>query len=123
MKATERAFTNPVGKQIKVRAELRIPDGRGFLRFVVGRDDQRSPIGLSRQGFFEDLPHYIEALVELYERGIEPYIEMETDRLRKQIDRDLDEVETVVSRNPDEWRVKLLELRKGLREKLPGGSD
>ncbi len=119
----EKLFTNPVGTRIMVRAELRIPNDRGFLRFVVGRDDQRSPVGLSRQGFYEDLPYYIEALIDLYEKGIEPYIVMETARIRRRIDHDLDEIEKVVTRNPDVWRVKLLEYRKALRDELPGGDS
>jgi len=113
---------NPVGKRVRVRAEIRIPEGRegrGFLRFVVGRTDPRSPIGLSRQGFFEDLPHYIEALMDLYEQGIPAYIDRETHRIRQNLERDMDDLEEVVGQDMAPWKVKLHEIRKSLIEQLP----
>jgi len=108
-----------MGRDVTVKAELRIPDGRSFLRVAVGRTDDRSPIGLSRQVFFEDLPFAIEALIDVYEAGKEKYIELETGRIRRSIERGLDEVESVVSHNREDWSGKLMTIKKDMLGQLP----
>lgn len=119
MNEATRKFKNPMGRDVIVKAELRIPDGRSFLRVAVGRIDERSPIGLSRQVFFEDLPYAIEALIEVYEAGKEKYIELETGRIRRSIERGLDDVESVVSHNREDWTGKLLTVKKEMLNTLP----
>ena len=117
--SAERSFRNPIGKEVVVRAELRVPEGRSFLRYAVGRVDDKSPIGLSRQGFFEDIPHAIESLIELYVSGIDQYIRFETDRIRRNVGRDLDTIETVVSGDVDGWKADLRKIRQEMVAKLP----
>lgn len=112
-------FKNPMGRDVTVRAELRIPDGRNFLRLAVGRVDDRSPIGLSRQVFFEDLPYCVEAIIDVYEKGKEKYIELETGRIRRSLERGLDGIEDVVSHNREDWSGRLLTVKKEMLDSLP----
>lgn len=116
-------FKNPIGRDVTIKAEVRIPGGRNFLRAAVGRIVEDSPIGLSRQIFFEDLPFAIEALIDVYEQSQGKYVELETSRIRKSIERGLDSVESVISHNREDWSGKLLAVKKEMLNTLPDTSD
>jgi hypothetical protein len=118
-----KTFRNPIGRDVTIKAEIRSPEGRPYLRYAMGRIDAKSPIGLARQGFFEDLPHAIELLISLYEKGCDAYVESESMRIRHNLEKDLDRVEDVVDRDTKAWKGRLQFLRQQLLSRLLGADD
>jgi hypothetical protein len=118
--AGEAQFRNNIGRDVTVRAEVRLPEASNYMRVSVGRVDARSPIGLSRNFFYEDIPYVIEALLQAYAQGKEYYIALEGRRIQEYVDGELCHVERIVSEDTAPWKDRLREIRKNIMEQIPG---
>lgn len=102
-----------------MRCEVRKPPRGGFLRVATGRLDEDSPIEIGRHFFFDDIPVVIEALIRTYEETMDEYVSLEIARVERARERDMQRIQERIanSKDPNDWRRKLLELKNMMERK------
>jgi hypothetical protein len=107
LRSVKNIYTNSFSRKVVLLTEARVPEGKEFIRIVAGRVEVGSPVGVARQFFYEDIPHLIDALIDLYEDCAEQYIIFEGVRIKKSVEHDLAAVKHTVSHNREDWVGRL----------------
>jgi hypothetical protein len=118
LQTLRKVYTNPFNRRVGLLVEARSPHDRNFIRIVAGRQEARSPVGVSRQFFYEDIPHIINALIEIYDSCKEYYISSEEERMRKDVERELRAVQQTVSHDREDWTGRLAEIQSHITTSL-----
>lgn len=116
---SEVKFHNPRGNIESIICEVRRPGGKSHLKVVIGRSDDKSRNGISRQFFFEDCAHVMKALEQAYQSALPSYTELSMERIRGNMQRDMDRLKESVAANPQDWRNKLLEMEAEMNNADP----